>query len=60
MAIHLRLKGLYRVTMGTKNERNSIVEKSNYFNRLDGAFEMICNSISRDILFNVDIITTPN
>ena len=60
MAIQLRSKGLYRVTMGTENEPNSVVEKSKYFNRLDKAFRMLCLGISRDILFHVDSITTPN
>ena len=36
------------------------MEKSKYFNRLDEAFKMLCLSISRDILFQVDSITTHN
>ena len=56
----MRSKGLYIVTMGTKNEPNSAVEKLKYFNRLDEAFEMLCLSISMDILFHVDNLTTPN
>ena len=54
----MRLKGLYRVTMGT--EPNFAVEKSKYFNRLDEAFRLLCLSISRDILFHVNTISTPN
>ena len=46
--------------MGTENEPNSPVEKYKYFNRLDEAFRMLCLSISRDILFHVENITTPN
>ena len=46
--------------MGTENEPNSDVEKSKYFNILDEAFRMIYISISRDLLFHVDSITTPN
>ena len=49
-----------KVIMGTKNEPNYAMEKSKYFNRLDEAFRMLCLSISRDILFHVDNITTPN
>ena len=60
MMIQLRSKGLYRVTMGTKTEPNSVVEKSKYFNRLDDAFKMVCLRILRDILFHVDNTTTPN
>ena len=46
--------------MGTKNELNADVEKYKYFNRLDEAFRILFLSISRDILFHVDILTTPN
>ena len=60
MVIQLRSKCFYRVTMGTKNDPNFVVEKSKYFNRLDEAFMMLCLSISRDILFHVDNINTPN
>ena len=60
MVIHLRSKGLYRVTMGTKNQPNSVVEKSKYLNRLDEALRSLCLSILRYILFHVDSITTPN
>ena len=60
MVIYLRLKGLYRVTMGTENEPNFAVEKSKYFNKLDEAFKMFFLSISRDIIFHVDNITTSN
>ena len=56
----MRLKGLYKVTMGTENEPNYVVEKSKYFNRLDEASEMLCLSISRDLLFHVYSITSPN
>ena len=45
MVIQLRAKGIYRVTMGTEVEPNSVVEKSKYFNRLDEAFVLLCLSI---------------
>ena len=60
MVIHMRAKGLYRVTMGTEVEPNSTVEKAKYFNRLDEAFGLMCLSISRVLLFHVDSLTTPN
>ena len=60
MVIHLRSKGIYRVTMGTKNEPKSVIEKSNFFNIMNEAFEMLCLSISIDLMFHVDSITTPN
>ena len=46
--------------MGTENEPNSTVEKSKYFNGIDEALGMLCLSISRDILFHVDNLKTPN
>ena len=60
MVIQLRAKGLYRVTMGTEVEPNSIVEKAKYINRLDEAFGLLCLSISREILFHIDSLITPN
>ena len=58
--IQLRLKFLYRFTMGTKTKPNSIVEKSKYFKKLDEAFGMICLIISRGLLFHVNILAKPN
>ena len=60
MVIQLLSKGLYRVTMGTEVEPNSVVEKSKYFNRLDEAFGLLCIRISRELILHVDSLTTPN
>ena len=60
MVIQLRAKGIYRVTMGTEVEPNSVVEKAKYFNRLDEAYGLLCLSISRELLFHIDSLTTPN
>ena len=60
MVTQIRLKGQYKVTMGTETEPNSVVEISKYFKNLDEAFGMLCLSISRDLLFHVDSIGTPN
>ena len=60
MVIQLRSKGLYRVTMGTKVEPNSAIEKAKYFNILDEAYGLLCPSILREILFHINILTTPN
>ena len=60
MVIQMRAKGLYKVTMGTEVEPNSTVEKAKYFNRLDEAFGLLCLSISRELLFHIDSLTTPN
>ena len=60
MVIQLRSRGLFKFTLGTKTELNSIIEKFMFFNRMDEAFGMLCLSISRDLLFHVDSLTTPN
>ena len=60
MVIQLRDKGLYRVTMGIEVEPNYVGEKAKYFNRLDEAYGLLCLSISREILFHIDSLTTPN
>ena len=60
MVIHLRSKGLYQVTMGTENKPNSVEEKANYFNILYDAFSMLCLSTSREIIFDIKILGTPN
>ena len=60
MVIQLISKALYRVTMGSEVEPNSIVEKAKYFNRLDEAYGLLFLSISRELLFHIYILTTPN
>ena len=59
MVIQLRAKCLYRVTMGTEVEPNSAVEKSKYFNKLDESYGLSCLSISRELLFSLDSLTSP-
>ena len=46
--------------MALENEPNSVVEKAKWHNRLDETYELICLSISPDILFHLDRLTTPN
>ena len=36
--IQLRSKGLYRVTMGTKQDPNALVDRTKYWNKLDEAY----------------------
>ena len=60
MVIQMRSKFLYRFTMGTETGPKSAVEKSKYFNRLDEAFGMLFLNTSRDLLFHVDSLGTPN
>ena len=60
MEILLREKGLYRVAMETKVDPNASVEKIKWNNRRDEAYGLLCLSISRDLLFHLDGLTSPN
>jgi hypothetical protein len=60
IAIHLRSRGLYRLTMNTDTEPTSAIEKSKYLNRMDEALGTICNIISPDLLFHISSCKTPN
>ena len=60
MEILLRVKGLYRVTMATKAEPNAAAEKIKWHNRRDEAYGLLCLSISRDLLFHLDGLTSPD
>ena len=53
MEIQLRSKGLHRVAMDTKVEPGSAIEKSRFLNKKDEAFDFLCLSISRDLLFHI-------
>ena len=60
MDILLRVKCLYGVTMETKAEPNAAVEKIKWHNRRDEAYGLLCLSISRDLLFHLDRLKSPN
>ena len=60
MEILLREKGLYKVTMAIEVEPNAAAEKIKWHNRRDEAYGPLCLSISRDILFHLDGLTSPN
>ena len=60
MEILLRAKGLYKVTMATKAEPNAVAEKIKWHNRRDEAYGLLCLSISRDLLFHLDGLTSEN
>ena len=60
MEILLREKGLYRVTMTTKVYPNATAEKIKWHNMRDEAYGLLCLSISRDLLFHLDSLTSPN
>ena len=60
MEILLREKGLYRVTMAIDAEPNAAAEKIKWHNRRDEAYGLLCLSISRDLLFHLDGLKSPN
>ena len=60
MEILLREKGLYRVTMETEAEPNVAAEKIKWHNRRDDSYGLLCLSISRDLLFHLDGLKSPN
>ena len=60
MEIFLRDKCLCRVTMETKAEPNVATEEIKWHNRRDEAYGLLCLSISRDLLFHLDSLTSPN
>ena len=54
----MREKFLYRVTMEIEVEPNVAVEKIKWHNRRDEAYGLPCLSISRDLLFHLDGLTS--
>ena len=53
-------KGLYKVALALENKPNATVEETKWHNRLDEAYGFLCLSISPDLLFYLDGLTTPN
>jgi hypothetical protein len=60
IAIHLRSRGLYRLTMNTDTELKSAIEKSKYLNCMDEALGTICSLISPDLIFHISFCKIPN
>ena len=60
MEILLRVKGVYRVTIAIEEEPNAFAEKIKWHNRRDEAYGLLCLSISRDLFFHLDGLTSPN
>ena len=56
----MRAKGLYKVTMAIEAYPNAFAEKIKWHNRRDEAYGLLCLSISRDLLFHLDGLTSPN
>ena len=60
MEILLRVECLYRVIMAIEAVPNATAEKIKWHNRRDEAYGLLCLSISRDLLFHLDGLTSPN
>ena len=58
--ILLREKSLYTMTMTIEVDPNESTEKIKWHNRRDKAYGILCLSISRDLLFHLDSLTSPN
>ena len=56
----MRVKGLYRVSMATEVDPNAVVKKFKWRNRRDEAYGLLCLSISRDLIFHLDGLRSPN
>ena len=59
MEIQFHSRGLYRVTMDTKEEPGFSIDKSRFLNKKDEALGFLCLSISQDLLFHLSGLNTP-
>ena len=60
MDILLRDKSLYIFTMATNIYPNAAAKKIKWKNRRDETYGLLCLSISRDLLFHLDSLTSPS
>ena len=60
MEILLIDKSLYKVTIAIEEYTNASIEKIKWQNSRDEAYGLLCLSISRDLLFHIDGLTSPN
>ena len=56
----MRSTSLYRVTMAIEVDPNAAAKKIKWHNRRDEAYGILCLNISRDLLFHLDGLTSPN
>ena len=56
----MREKGIYKLTMETDLEPNAATDKIKLHKKRDEAYGILCLSISRDLLFHLDGLTSPN
>ena len=53
-------ESLYSMTMTTEAEPNAAAEKIKWHNKRDEAYGLLCLSISRDLIFHLDGLKSPN
>ena len=58
MEIQLCARGLYWVTMDTKEGPTHVIDKDRFLNKKDEAFGFLCLSISKDLLFHLSGLKT--
>ena len=56
----MRIKGLFRVAMATEAEPNAAAKNIKWNNMRDEAYGLLCLNISRDLLFQLNGLTSPN
>ena len=56
----MRRKGLFRMTMATEDEPNATIENIKWHNRRDKDYGLFCLDISKDLIFHLDGLTSPN
>ena len=59
MQVSLCNKGYFKIILGREVEPHQPVEKNKFLNHLDKAFGYLCTYISKDILFHLEGLRTP-
>ena len=60
MDILMSSKCLFRVTMETEADPNAVTNNIKWHNRRDEAYGLLCLSISKDLIFHIYGLTSPN
>jgi hypothetical protein len=54
----LRCRVLYQITMAIEIEPTSTIEKNRYLNCIDEEYNLLCMSMSHELLFYIEACTT--
>ena len=57
---HLKCRGLYKIKMATEVEPTSAIKKNRCLNRMDEAYDLLCVSMSPELLFHIETCITPH